>query len=644
MLALAFSLLLGLALIGVGYPVVFGLDRKTLLSEAERLLCALLIGSLLLHLSVSAVGHLKLDSYSMGGVGLVFLLAALPGLRTIGWKNLADALRHLPRIELALLLAVCAVSYLQGLAPPNDYDSLMYHLAVPKADLERGFIAPDWERGLSNSFFPHLATGLVRFVMALAGEAATQPTIGLLGLAAIAGTGLLATRMGASLRISLWAALMFASVRAVVWEIASVEVDLPLAATTVCALLVYLAARPKPCWRMLVLFGLLLGIGFSMKYQGGLIAISFAPLLLLDLLRKRVSFWALSLTGLVALATFAPHMLENYLATGNPIFPLYQSRLFPGSAEFYDNYHLGYGIGRGFADMIVESWLLFAAPMQYFDGMVLGSPYLLALLPGAFIGWRRLQHGAAVMSIMLAYYVLWFFMQSQQVRFLIPVLPMMTALAALGSGFLWEACRHTFLKRALAAALFVGLFLNQSLFVGIYAALRLPAAIGLMSPADYHARTPTLQGASYFVCNYVTEHLKPGERYVSALGVWMEPTYYCPQMATHLDLPSETVRDWLWAKPRYPIDFPQFVRLAEEAQIRFVVAPTSGENRRNDTGVAVPVGVDLGGTRLGPFFAPAIEGLTPVFAEKYFAVYDGGQVLERLRVLLQSGDYPQDLR
>lgn len=637
MLAIVFVLGLGLVLVGMGYSFVLWLDRRQALGLAGRVTCSLLVGALFLHYSVQAVGHVQLDRMSMGGLAVLLVLAAIPGWKRLPWRDLWRSIQTLPRLPLFLVLAVCLLSFLQGLAPPNDYDSLMYHLATPKADIERGYIAPDWTRGISNVFFPHLTTSLVRISLVLAGEGAAQTSVALLGLAATAAAGLLAAGLGAGNATALWASLLFAAARVVIWEMGSVEVDLPLAAASGTFLAAYLAYRKQPDPRLMVLLGVLLGICFNIKYQGGLFALACAPILLTDWLRRRVTFLALAITGLVALAVFLPHMIENYAATGNPIFPLYHSKFYPGGAAFYDTYHLTYGVGRGFFDLLAEPWLMSAAPMQYFDGMVLGSPYLLALLPGVFLGWRRLKFAGALMSVVVAYYVLWFYVQSHQVRFLTPVLPPLAAFAAIGATGLWQTSKSSLWLRLPTLALLAGLFINQSLFFGIYAALRLPSALGFMSAAAYHARTPTLQGAFYPTCRYISEHLPEGDRYLSFL---VPHSYYCPQKAAIMRVFDDERKNWLWADWPHKISFPEFVRRLKDERVRFVAVPLASENRRNVTGESNLVSPDYESTRFGPFIAPALEGLAPLAAEPFSAVYDGGQVLNRLDAMLASGTYP----
>ncbi|MBF0267937.1 MAG: glycosyltransferase family 39 protein [Alphaproteobacteria bacterium] len=590
---------------------------------------------------VGVTGRFRLDALSMGGLGACLSLLSLPGLRALPWKHFVHELGKGSRWLTLLLLLVCLSSFLQGLAPPNDYDSLMYHLAVPKSDIERGFIAPDWARGMPHAMFPDLVGNLSRFALALAGEQAAQPMAALLGMAATCGAGLLAIRVGLSTNGALLAALIFASVRAVVWEMGTVEVDVPLAASAAAALIVLLASRPHPKLGLMLLLGIMLGIGFNTKYQGGLVAVALALIPVYDWMQRKTSFAALVVMGASALVVFAPHMYANWSITGNPVFPMVNKIFVPDGVAFYQDYNLTYGTGRNFVDFLMAPWTLSIAPMQLFDGMVLGAPVFMALMPGLLASRKQLTNLGPIFAFVVGYFALWFYVQPQQVRFLIPATPALSALAGAGALCLWQASKTSAAKRLGVICVFLLLGLNEAMFVGIYSLLRLPAALGFVSPLDYHAKTPTLQGANYATCVYITENLKPGERYLSLLG---PHSYYCPQIQTQLRYFKDEERDWLWDKPRHKIGFTDFLARLEKQDIRFVIVPVAGENRRNDTGAPVSVAIDFNESRFGPFIEPAIRRLTPVATERFSAVYDGAQVLKAMRDMHSSGDYAGEAR
>ncbi|CAA6604984.1 conserved membrane hypothetical protein [Rhodospirillaceae bacterium LM-1] len=637
-LSMLFVLLVALTFLGLGWHLTVWLDQDGRLTQAERALTGFMIGMLILSQSISFIGRIRLDSFSMIALGAALFLCAVPGLRAAPWADLRKGLLSGSPWLTGLLVLVCLSSLLQGLAPTNDYDSLNYHMAVPKADIERGYIAPDWGSGMPHVLFPALIGNLSRFALAIVGEQAAQPMAGLAGLAATIGTGLLGFRMGLSRNGACLAALLFAAVRAVVWEMGTVEVDLPLAASSAAALIVLLATRPHPSIRSAVMLGVMLGIGFNTKYHGGVIAIVIGLIFIYELARWRTSFLSIVASGAASLAVFTPQMVFNWLYTGNPIFPMLNRLFVPQGVYFFSSTHAIYGTGREFLDFLAAPWTLSAMPMQFFDGMVLGAPYFLALMPAALLGKPQYNSKGHIFFFFLAYFSIWFFALSQQVRFLLPVLPAAAVLAAMGAIALWTAFDGKPVLKLGALALYLMLGFNQAMFVCIYAMIRLPVAIGLVGPTEYHAKTPTLQGANYVTCHFISKALKPGEHYVSLLG---PHSSYCPQISAIRRYFKDEEREWLLDKPRSTMDFPEYVARVKQLDIRFVVIPTASENRRNDTGLPVFAAVDFNEARFGPFIESAIRDLTPVVSEPRSAVYDGKEVLAKMDELLSSGAYPQ---
>ena len=67
-----------------------------------------------------------------------------------------------------------------------------------------------------------------------------------------------------------------------------------------------------------------------------------------------------------------------------------------------------------------------------FDGMILGAPLLLALAPLLVFERDRLARWGPALSVALVYYVEWFYLVGQQVRFLLPAFPVFAAMVAAG--------------------------------------------------------------------------------------------------------------------------------------------------------------------------------------------------------------------
>lgn len=623
--------LLALTAWAIGRPLVSRLAPDGALLPPERVAVAALLGAQILYLLVYAVGVVRLDSLSMAGVAGAALVAGmlLSGRPLI--KNLRRIKTSLGNWDtatwsLAVLTALVATSsMLQGLAPPNDYDSLNYHLSLPILSLEQGRILPVYDRG-PYAFFPPLLEHLFRFWLAVAGERSVQMVHGLFGISAALSAAGLAMRLGGKTKTALLAALLFFSVRMVVWEMASCEVDVGLSAYAAAATSVVLVWHRRQEWGLAILIGLLVGGAINTKYHGLSVALALTPVLLLSAGLRARPWTQVLFSGLVALAVVLPHIAFNWIYTNNPVYPLFNTFFNPQDTEAYGNFASSYGIGRGITAILLTPWYMFIDPMTYFDGMVIGSPYLLALLPvGVVLAWRH--RSAALLVICALYYLQWFFLQSQQVRFLLPIFPMLAAMGAAAASWLWSAAERRETRWALIV---VGVIFsaNQAMFVGIYGLIRLPVALGLVSPADFHNRTPTMKGAYYGVCVALRERIKPGERYVSMIT---PNSSYCPQLSAIRDAFDDEVPAY-WRGTGMPkLNKRSFLEKLDQANVAYFVIQTQSELRRTDQGIPVIVPVGENDYRFLPFIADILPRIAPLAEDPIGRLYDGRVIRDMLR-------------
>lgn len=630
--ALLFTAAFALFATGLGWWPTVRLDRNGALSEAERLATAFGIGAMAVHFGVFFVGPWRLDGVSMGGLALAMAVLALPGLAGMPWRRWRGGLGGLGSLRadpmlalmwLALAGSVAAV-LLQGMAPPNDYDSLMYHLSLPRRDVELGRMTPGWEWTVY-PFYPSLAEDLFRFGLVLGGEKSVQMLHGLFGISAAVFAAGLARRWGGGRHAQVLAALMFVAVRAVVWEMATCEVDVALASYAAAAVVAYMAWRDKGGLGPALLFGLGIAGAINTKYHGFPLAVGFAPAILWDLAVRRRPFGQLLAGPAVAMVLTVPHMVRDWQFTGNPVFPLFNP-LITGGPNILNFADEG-GTGRGLVDLVTTPWSMFIAPTLHFDGMVMGAPYLLALMPLAFLARAGMRNPLPALGLLAVYYVEWFYLLSQQVRFLMPVFPVMAALAGLGAMEAWRRVQGQ--VAAAAGFLLVAgiLAANQAMFVGVYAAIRLPSALGLMSAEDYHNRTPTMGGAHYTPCTWVAEHLGPDDRYLSMMAPHF---YYCPP-AKAVFMFDEERRFAIEGKPLPPIEARDLARMIEDYRIRYVVVQLSSENRVNEAGRPQQLAMSLADDRYGRHFARWQSELPVLARDSTTVVFDAGAILARLK-------------
>lgn len=646
-----FVLVVVTAAVGVGRMVVGHLDGARRLGFSLELITSLATGCVVLSLCVGAIGFVRLDLVSMAALALVFSLAAIPGLLSLPWRTA----RAVVRAELAaargdpllalLWLSVGATAALgltQGLAPPNDYDSLLYHLALPKYDVEMGRNTFAWDRAIGQLGFPALGGNLSRMALILAGDGAAQMLHGVIGFLGAAAVGLLARAMGYDTRVALGAALFYLGIRVLVWQMATVETDPVFAAYALLALVVYLHWRSHGGLGLCMLFGVLLGAAIHAKYLGFAVALAMVPLILYDLVRRQRAAWLeMTAASFVALGVVLPHALRNLAETGNPVYPLFVSIFNPQMRDYF-GIASELGTGRGIWDLLIAPWSMSIMPLHYFDGMSLGAPYLLALAPLALLDREERRNIAPLLIFSGLYFVIWFSLLSQQVRFLLPTLGVAAVFAAAGCAAMWRSVQTRPVARAVFVAMIAGLALNQAMFVGIYGALRLPAALGLLSPATYHTRTPTMTGANYETCKYVTDHLRPGERFFSIAATFN--SYYCPQAAAVYRYFPDEARWWITSDAPPAMGYDEFLARVERAQFRFFFVSKAIESRRdhvgredgyrpneNVTAQSRVLQVDPKRVRFGTYLYPALSRLKPVAEDNLTAVYDGPAVIAALK-------------
>ncbi|MBX3506983.1 MAG: glycosyltransferase family 39 protein [Parvibaculum sp.] len=397
------------------------------------------------------LGLAGLYSRPVAVVALVLgVLPAIVGL--LKFKNAAKANRESQPSEVfdkfVLLLAAAPVllSLIASLAPPTAKDTLLYHFSVPKA-----FIAQGSSAFIEGNIASYLALGTemhVVWAMLLggpvgerAGEAAAGAVVWLffpLLLAALFG---FAREAGISRRWSLIAVLMVATVPTAYHVAASAYIDLAL------ALYVLLAAVALTRWwrslesRWLILMAIFLGAALASKLTTLFVIAAFALVVVMrarseaDGAGKAAGF---GLAALVLAGVFAsPWYLRTWAETGSPIFPFYMS-IWPGEAAGWDversnlfqaiNAQHG-GYVKSPLDYLAAPWNISVTAQPelatHFDG-VLGVAFLLGLPFLIWALWKfempvEAKIGSAVAAVM---FLFWLF-SSQQLRYLLPIVPLL---------------------------------------------------------------------------------------------------------------------------------------------------------------------------------------------------------------------------
>jgi hypothetical protein len=474
-----------LAWLGAGSLVLLPLG-----ATGDRLLDGLNrigVGALAFALATFASGWA--GALSSAAYRSVFALAAAGGA-WVALRLLRDA--RPPRIrtwrpwELALggiVIAYAVLGAVATCAPISSPDALLYHAADPARFVEAGriFEVP----GNSSSYEPFTVEMLVLdgFLLWDSVQGAFAPfLLALVAVAAVAGA---AERL-AGRTVALLAAAVFAAEPLMLWEETSTFIESGLACAVALAGWNLLRFARHGEGAALVLAGLFAGAAAGMKYLG-LIAVLALTVAAAIALRRRLTVARVLAFAVPGVLVALPWYVKNAILTGNPVYPHLFGGLNASAAAELDATMASFGHGRSVADFLLMPVRLLADG-EAFDGGEFLSPLFVAFAPLALlVPGRRGVRVAAAAGI--AVYVVAWFLTTQQARFLVPLLPALAVLAAIG--ILALAARGR-LGRAVAvgvtaAALVIGLGISA-----VYAAQFAPVVAGRESKEDFLSRKVSL--------------------------------------------------------------------------------------------------------------------------------------------------------
>ncbi|MEP7211744.1 MAG: glycosyltransferase family 39 protein [Acidobacteriota bacterium] len=434
-------------------------------------------------------------AYGKAAAVVALLIGLVLAVLSFGRVKEATAESRVPETanaidKVLLILAALPVglAFIASLAPPIAKDTLLYHFAVPKAFIAQGssaFIEGNIASFLALGTEMHVVWAMLlgQLVSNRAGEAAAGTTLFLFFPILLLAAFGFARELNISRRGSLIAVLVTAAIPTAFYVASSGYIDLAM------ALYVLLASYALCRWWQtlgrgwLVLIGIFLGAALAAKLTAVFVIAAFALVILLrarkdqDAAAKIIAGGAaaLVLAGLLA----SPWYLRTWAATGSPVFPFYMS-IWNGSATGWDvdrsnlfqamNSQYG-GDAKNALDYIAApiSTAIIAQPEKaaYFDG-VIGVAFLMGLPLLIWGLWKfelpveiKIVTGIAGIS-----FLFWLF-SSQQLRYLLPVLPVI-AIANIAAAERVSTAASAFRKwivAGFAAAAVAGILVSAAWFL-----------------------------------------------------------------------------------------------------------------------------------------------------------------------------------
>jgi hypothetical protein len=394
----------------------------------------LALGFIIFGLAAFALGAVHLlYPWVIRAVVLVILALSAPLLWRYGreadgfFRARFSSLTRGPVLVAVVLLPLAAAVIVRVGLPPFEWDSLVYHIYVPKVYAEaHGFV---YLPRLAYASMPLGAEMMFTWAYLWDGvgcAAAVSPLVNALMMVA---TWRLARRYLDNLWATAAAAFVFLTPTFLIF-FTSANVDMILGAFALMSLLVYLRGLRNRGDAALA--GFLLGAALGVKYTGIYALIGFAPVVALDLYRRRVAVRRLAVFFVVALVMVLPWLAKAYVERGNPFYPTFYNvfggrGITPVMAEQLGKWQKQIGMGRELRDYLKLPYRVSVqADQSYikFDGIIL--PFSIATLLLSVLWFRR----GRILLYTAFYFGAWAVLASQQLRFLSAALGTLAITAA----------------------------------------------------------------------------------------------------------------------------------------------------------------------------------------------------------------------
>lgn len=402
-------------------------------------------------------------------VGAMALLRTTPGL-TRGWLSGAGAWPPF-RVAAAVLLLLAAatavwIGLTHALMPPHEWDEIAYHLTLAKLYVAAHRVV--YVPFIVHSNWPMNSEML--FSLGLLFGSDIAPHLTMLGLTLLIGVGLLATaRRFFDDRVGVIALALFITVPVVKRLAGTGLIDVALGLYVLGALVALERWREVRSWQWLALCGLFAGFAAGSKIMGGAFPLLFGLLVLFELLRRNPrdilgAAKAGALFGLAGLLVAGPWYLRSFLFTGNPIWP-FAFHILGGRDwdNLGDEYHMHslldiwtQAVPRTPLGLLQAFGLMITRPEalgDYRGGIGFVGP--LGALGAALVCWRAPRILRAALLVSLGFFLLWFAFVSHQLRFLLPIVPLLVLAAAYFAVWLYDRARLPVVQVALLLGVIV---------------------------------------------------------------------------------------------------------------------------------------------------------------------------------------------
>lgn len=410
-------------------------------------------------------------------------------------SSLISKIKQYPILVFFIALQVL-INLIGVFGPEIGFDALWYHLTLPKLYLLANEISFIPGGLLYYSATPQLGEMIYLPSLALGGEILAKFTHFSFGILSVFALYKL-SRLFLNIKQSLLVTVLFYSCLVVGWESISAYVDLIRTFFEISALYAFVLWMKNNQFKWLFILSAMIGLSIATKIvsiQSLLIYAMLVPVfnLVSGKTLKRVGFDIGVLTGFSIFLSL-PWFIYSYLATGNPIYPLFEQL---GPSFIFDGIQNPQGIIS-----YLENTLLFSA-----DPI---SPVYLAFIPLVLITFKKFSRAEKFIALYALFAIITlYFLPVEGGRFLLPYLGGLSLLIILAIKYIKS--------RKIVNYVFLFILLT-SLFASIYrlsANLKfLPYLTGLETKSEFLSKNLNFEfGDFYDTDSYFKENIEKSDR------------------------------------------------------------------------------------------------------------------------------------
>lgn len=503
----AFFYVIGIIIIGFGHKML-SWSKASFSSYLEKSVFAYGLGFGALSYAILASGIFK-ALYAETILSILLVMAIISAreivnLHKLMW-NAVKGIRGSGSFGLylvSILFAAILLMYLGSMAPSYSNDSMVYHLKDAKYFANTHYIGLI-PHDSTNALWPYLVE--MYFTLALLFKLPPMAGLFHLSLAIGAAVGIYAfCKRYFSAKIGLLASTVFMLTPGIFMEARETYVDLGMVFFAFMAFYAFSVWLDEKRTFWIGLSGAMCGLAISVKYFIIIVPIILGTYILCISLRDRTLKHLTTFSICLFLASFVWYM-RQYIALGNPTFPFF-SKIFGTSGlgmrvmEVLSEKSIrdSYGLGISLKSFLILPWQITIFPGK-FGGEQLG-PIFLAVIPAIVLIRPVDRNIKRIFIFLFAYFVLWFF-GYQNLRFLLPIAPLLSIAVAYivyGLNGVANSLFSNFIRAAVSA------ILAASLALCIYHnAEGIKVVLGLDNQDNYLARNER----SYEISKYINKNL-----------------------------------------------------------------------------------------------------------------------------------------